>query len=249
MIFTTSWDDGYACDRELADMLSKYDLTGTFYVCPQQQHSEQMLTDDDVRALNEQHEVGAHSLTHPRLTRIPPEKAKREVEESKAWVEQMTGKECAMFCFPKGDWNGSIAGLVRQAGFKGARTVEELSFSAQNAYALPTSLHIYPFPWRRRYTRWWHVLDLAGPWRVKRRRLKELDIPFGAQYGWLPLAKALFLKALEEERPFFHLWGHSEEVKRFGMWGDLEQFLAFVHEHAQAMEPRTNGELVSSLFS
>ncbi|PIR48227.1 hypothetical protein COU80_05810 [Candidatus Peregrinibacteria bacterium CG10_big_fil_rev_8_21_14_0_10_55_24] len=249
MIFTTSWDDGYASDRKTADLLSHYKLTGTFYVCPQQQHNVPMLSDSDIAALATQHEVGAHSLTHPRLSRIPPEQAKEEIEKSKAWVEERTGHACTMFCYPKGDWSGSIAGLVKGAGFQGARTVEELCFSAGNPFALPTSLHLYPFPWRKRFTRWWHLFDIAGPWRVKRGRLSEMKIPMIAQRGWLSLACALFDRALQEERPFFHLWGHTEEIRRYGMQGDLKNFLAYVHEHRGAITPLTNGALVSRLFT
>jgi hypothetical protein len=152
-----------------------------------------------------------------------------------------------MFCYPKGDWNGSVAGLVEKAGFRGARTVEELCFSAGNPFALPTSLHVYPFPLRKRFTCWWHLFDIAGPWRVKRGRLRELKIPLTLQRGWLPLACALFDLALEEERPFFHLWGHTEEIRRYGMQKDLGDFLAYVHERRDAITPLTNSVLISRL--
>src|SRR5438477_127046 len=31
-LLTTSWDDGHVLDFKVADLLSKYDLTGTFYI-------------------------------------------------------------------------------------------------------------------------------------------------------------------------------------------------------------------------
>jgi len=42
------------------------------------------------------------------------------------------------------------------------------------------------------------------------------------------MAKAVFQKMYESKKPWFHLWGHSEEIDRYDMWSDLEKFLNFV---------------------
>ena len=40
--------------------------------------------------------------------------------------------------------------------------------------------------------------------------------------------KALFHHAHDTGQPWFHLWGHSWEIEKYGMWGILETFLQWV---------------------
>lgn len=248
MIFTTSWDDGYASDLKLAQLLDCHGVRGTFYVCPAAQHDARMLTKEEIRTLSATHEIGAHTLNHPRLAHIPREEARREIVDSRRWVEDVTGKPCAVFCYPKGDVNPGVVSLVKESGFKGARTTERYAFSAVSPFLLPTSLHVYPFPVRRKFTRWWHVLDPVGQLRTSWSRLRALHIPLLALRSWPSLAKALFLEAMENDPPFFHLWGHSWELTHYNLWKDLEQFLALVASHKQHLRMRTNGELMEDLF-
>jgi len=239
MLFTTSWDDGYALDRRIADLLSRYGCTGTFYVCPEAKYQEPQLSRDDIRALSTDFEIGAHSMTHPRLTRIPLAQAEREIRESKTWVEEIAGKPCVMFSYPKGDWNEDVRRLVTHAGFHGARTTETLQFSSSDSYVLGTSLQVYPFPWRQSFRKPWHVLDPLGPLRVKIRPLLLLGIPLSSVGSWLSLARALFSYAQNTEQPFFHLWGHSREIEKFHMWGELEEFLQLVQNSGVQHAPNS----------
>lgn len=244
MLFTTSWDDGYALDLRVAALLTRYGLKGTFYVCPAPQYGLPLLDDAGLRALAEAHEVGAHTLTHPRLTRIALEEAAREIAGSRTEIERRTDKACAMFCYPKGDWSPDVAALVREAGFVGARTTEPWRFAGADRFALPTSLQLSHFPFRRAYRSWRHVVDPLGPLRVSRKPLRDLGVPHSAMGSWLSMATALFDRALAKDEPFFHLWGHSSEIERYGMWDDFDAFLA--HVAASGAEPVTNAELAGT---
>lgn len=71
-------------------------------------------------------EFGAHTVNHVILTRVPPETAKREIDDSKKQMESITGLECAGFCYPNGepgDFNPEIKDFVRKAGYTYACTV------------------------------------------------------------------------------------------------------------------------------
>lgn len=228
MLFTTSWDDGYALDLRVAELLSTHGLTGTFYVSPKDQHMERLLTTEQLQLIARDHEIGAHTVSHPHLTRRGTGEAMREIAESKQWVEEQTGKACTSFCYPYGDWNAEVRAMVADAGFTVARTTQDMCFSGQDPLALPTSLHIYPMPWRPVYSRWWHWLDPLGPLRFRFARLRRLGIPLSRMTSWLSLATALFDRALATGQPFFHLWGHSHELERYGMWNDLDRFLEHV---------------------
>lgn len=234
MKFTTSWDDGYTLDLRIADLLDQYNCKGTFYVCPRKQHDCDMMTTDEIAALNDRHEIGAHTLRHCRLTEVSAIEAKEEIEGSKAWVEQITGAPCAMFCYPYGFFNNAIKQQVQDAGFKGARTTQRLQFGITDPFVMPTTLQVAPFPKRKTWSRWWHPLDTYGPLRVQRKTLNKLDIRKNDRKNWLSLAIALFEKTMVEETnpslSTFHLWGHSHEIEKYNMWNDLDAFLAYVEK-------------------
>ena len=243
MLFTTSWDDGYKLDLRVAELLERYGATGTFYVCPRKQHDAQMLSREEIVELSARHEIGAHTLRHPRLTALPPLEAMQEIEDSKAWVEDITGTECRMFCYPYGDYNPAIQELVRKAGFMGARTVEQLRFNAEDPFALPTTLHVTPFPRRKSWSRWWHPLDPFGPLRVRYKRLRELKVRTGCLRSWSDLAACLFEYASAlPSSSHFHLWGHSREIEKYGMWEEFERFLQYV-ANTGGVEYGKNSEL------
>jgi peptidoglycan/xylan/chitin deacetylase (PgdA/CDA1 family) len=62
--------------------------------------------------------IGSHSLTHPRLNEIPPDRARVEIVESKKLLEDRLGVGIDHFAYPKGRWNRDVATLVRDAGYK-----------------------------------------------------------------------------------------------------------------------------------
>ncbi|OGJ55146.1 hypothetical protein A3D11_03690 [Candidatus Peribacteria bacterium RIFCSPHIGHO2_02_FULL_49_16] len=223
MLFTTSWDDGYASDMRLADLLMEHECTGTFYICPKPQYGKEMLSKHAIGLLAQRHEIGAHTLTHPDLTRIPIELAQEEIQRSKIWVETVSQKPCTMFCYPYGAYNEHVKNFVKEAGFFGARITENFHCSGNDPFALPASIQFYPFPLRRIFNR-----RCIGPLQKSWKPLRSLGIPLTSLRAWLPMAKVVFQKMYESEEPWFHLWGHSQEIDRYGMWSDLEKFLKFV---------------------
>jgi peptidoglycan/xylan/chitin deacetylase (PgdA/CDA1 family) len=63
---------------------------------------------------------GAHSVTHPVLTNLPPEQAKSEICQSKDDIERKVRKEVNFFSYPSGCFNDEIVDIVKQAGFVAA---------------------------------------------------------------------------------------------------------------------------------
>ncbi len=70
------------------------------------------------------HQIGAHSLTHPYLTRVSFREAREEVISSRKKLEDKFGVAVIHFCYPYGDWNEPIRDLVREAGYQTACTTE-----------------------------------------------------------------------------------------------------------------------------
>jgi peptidoglycan/xylan/chitin deacetylase (PgdA/CDA1 family) len=71
-------------------------------------------------------EIGAHTLTHARLTAIPVPEAKNEITGSKKKLEDLFGVQVKHFAYPYGDYNDAIVDLVKEAGFETACTCDPL---------------------------------------------------------------------------------------------------------------------------
>jgi peptidoglycan/xylan/chitin deacetylase (PgdA/CDA1 family) len=68
--------------------------------------------------------IGAHSVSHPHLTKIPRQEARREIAQSKASLEQLTGRSVSLFAFPYGDYNDDIVELCREEGIRHAYSID-----------------------------------------------------------------------------------------------------------------------------
>lgn len=71
------------------------------------------------------HEVGAHTVNHVKLTQVPIEIARAEMEGSKRYLEDLLGSEVVSFAFPKGDYNETVKREAMKLGFRWAVTIRE----------------------------------------------------------------------------------------------------------------------------
>ena len=84
---------------------------------------------------------GAHTVTHPILSRINDSQQKREeIEGSKLRIQQELDQPVRHFCYPNGlndDFDEETVAFVKQAGFKTATTTERgLNFRDSQPYTL-----------------------------------------------------------------------------------------------------------------
>ncbi len=209
----TSWDDGHILDKKLAQLLLKYKIAGTFYIAPQNREwpQNQLLTAVEIKELAKQFEIGAHTMTHPVLTRIPLESAQEEITQSRKYLEKLTGKSVLSFCYPRGRYNKALANAVKKAGFTSARTIERYSFSdPTDAYMMHTSLHCYSH-----YSDLLKMAKLVGVHRVPKH------------FSWDVLGKFM-LEHARTHGGVYPNWGHSWEIEKNNDWDRLEQFLQWV---------------------
>ena len=61
--------------------------------------------------------LGSHSQTHPRLSRLRPNDARKEIEESRLKLQELTANEIRMLAFPYGDYDVSVLKLCKAAGY------------------------------------------------------------------------------------------------------------------------------------
>lgn len=55
-----------------------------------------------------------HTVSHPRLSSLGPEDAKKEMADSKEEIEKMLNKTCNIFAYPFGDYNKSAVAEARE---------------------------------------------------------------------------------------------------------------------------------------
>jgi peptidoglycan/xylan/chitin deacetylase (PgdA/CDA1 family) len=70
---------------------------------------------------------GAHTVTHPILTRLPLMEAERELRASKQAIEQETGRPAELMAYPVGrraDYSPELTELAARLGFQAAFTTE-----------------------------------------------------------------------------------------------------------------------------
>ncbi|MGE3312867.1 MAG: polysaccharide deacetylase family protein [Limisphaerales bacterium] len=131
-------DDGFRSVHEQAmPLLARTGLRATLYLVAgriggwndwevrEGEARAALMTVDEVRDwLASGHRIGAHSMTHPWLTKIPREAAREEIRRSRKFLEDKFGVPVTDFCYPYGDWNEVIRGEVVDAGYETATTTD-----------------------------------------------------------------------------------------------------------------------------
>jgi peptidoglycan/xylan/chitin deacetylase (PgdA/CDA1 family) len=229
---TISIDDGHPTDLRTVDLLNKYALQATFYI-PGANEERTVLTPSQIKDIDQQFEVGGHTLHHKCLTRIPPQRALREVVDGKKALEDMLGHEVVSFCYPWGKFNSRAAGQVAEAGFLGARTCRYFQNDfPKNPFCWDISTYANTYP---AYVQIRHCL---------------LEYNFTGAYNYITKFKARvpwasqFICALEDvsrDGGIAHLYFHSWEIDQNGAWGDLEALFKVIAQYS--LTPVTNGYL------
>ena len=140
---TFSYDDGVTPDLKLLEIFNKYGIKCTFNLNyglgPSKGGWEYMGKpvnrldlSEHVKAY-EDHEIAAHALTHPDLTKLPLEEARREMAEDKEGLAKLFGKCPVGMAYPFGTFNDEVVSMLDELGFKYARTVwSSHNFDAQS---------------------------------------------------------------------------------------------------------------------
>ena len=111
-------------------------------------------------------DIGAHTLTHPDLSRIPIAQAVREISESKRQIEQRVGHKVAAFAYPYGRRNPVVQDCVAGEFLCACGVSLGLASGGSDPFALPR-LDMY-------YLRSRHLMPLfLSPWLGSYLRLRR----------------------------------------------------------------------------
>ena len=124
--FTITFDDGYQSVYEQAfPILQRYGFSATVFLTVGEKgnytEAERlpsmcerfMLSWREIKEMHKSGiEFGAHTLTHPDLTRLPLAKIEDEVHGSKEIIEDALGTQIACFAYPYGCYDGQCREVV-----------------------------------------------------------------------------------------------------------------------------------------
>ncbi len=153
-----SYDDGVSQDKKLIEIFDKYNLKGTFNLnsghfgkhFPSEYNGRTINADmfqaEQIKEIYRNHEVAVHTYTHPNLTKVSPEEAKRQIELDKKNLEALVGYEVAGMAYPSGgvNFNDEVTKIASDCGIKYARTTNcSYSFDLQENVMQfrPTTYH------------------------------------------------------------------------------------------------------------
>lgn len=86
-----------------------------------------MMTTEQVKSMRRAGmQIGAHTVSHPILARLPRPEARREMADSKTRLEEILGERVSLFAYPNGkpgeDFGDEHTALAREIGFDAAFT-------------------------------------------------------------------------------------------------------------------------------
>lgn len=215
---TFSYDDGVTQDQRLIALLNEYGMKGTFNLNSGLLGKPGSLLREDVTVAHVKprpeeiariyrgHEVAAHTLTHPLLTREPEEEIVRQVEQDRLALSELVGYEVVGMAYPGGgvNFDARVADVIRRhTGVRYARTtVSSHSFAPQeDLYQFqPTVYHHVEWDELERLADefvalkpqqpsllyiWGHAyeLDIRNEWKRFERVLKKLAGHSDVFYG------------------------------------------------------------------
>jgi peptidoglycan/xylan/chitin deacetylase (PgdA/CDA1 family) len=122
-----TFDDGYDNNvTEALPILRSHGFPATFYIITGKVGTQGYATWAQIRELRDGGmEIGAHTVSHAALTALPLDQARAEIVDSKTEIESRLGITVASFSYPSGDYNETVAALVRAAGFTSAVTTAQ----------------------------------------------------------------------------------------------------------------------------
>jgi hypothetical protein len=213
-----SWDDGAVEDMKLMDLSIQYDIPAIFFI-PATNGERGVMPEADIKTLSKNNfEIGAHTYSHSYLTLLPLGNAHAELLNGKSFLEQLLGKEIPHFCFPGGKYNSELI-EISKLYFKSARTADTGALVQSNSFLIRPTFHFYD---RGIKSLIYNSLKNTSP--IFRLSLSNI---FCRNYFELIKNLVVDLDNSPDSNKII-IWGHSWEIEKFQLWGQLEELFQFI---------------------
>ena len=149
-------------------------------------------------------------------------------------LEHLQTSSLKSFCFPKGRFSARTCELVCEAGYRLARTT--VGFRTDRDFdpsCMPVSVQFVP------HSRQIHLRHALKEGNARGLLYWGIECRFESDLG--ALCRTM-MNRVAQDGGVFHIWGHSWEVDRLGLWDDLEETLRTAKR--KGLHAATNSELV-----
>jgi peptidoglycan/xylan/chitin deacetylase (PgdA/CDA1 family) len=177
-----TFDDGYASVLETAwPLLRERHLPATLFAvsgyvdgvrrfpwdhATAGDHTRLSTADELREAARQGLDIGSHTVTHRWLPRLDAAELERELVESRAALEDMTGRPVPSIAYPTGGWNAAVRAAAAEAGYdigitvdRGRNSAGHDRLSLRRAFA-PDTVEDFEllldgaYTWLRPFDRW-----------------------------------------------------------------------------------------------
>jgi peptidoglycan/xylan/chitin deacetylase (PgdA/CDA1 family) len=134
-----TFDDGFKNNFAAIELLGQRGMRATIYLTTGQIGNAAMLSHAELQLLSERSDVqiGAHTVTHPRLDECSASQLQREVISSKRQLEYVLDRPIDTFAYPHGAYDTRARSAVIAAGFTSAVAVKNaMSHGADDPWAI-----------------------------------------------------------------------------------------------------------------
>ena len=182
----------------LLDGFAEHDVVAVFFVVAEVARQRPKV----IQGISEAgHVIGSHSLDHTALSRIGPERLATQLKDSRAILEDLSGRPCHSFRAPYFDLPRRIGPALEEAGYR---------WSSSKAPFSPIAKYRHLFATQRP-----HQLRDSSVWEFPVPRILGLPIPAGLSY------RRLFwpLSALSRRPPsvfYLHPYELLDEIEDWG---------------------------------
>ena len=142
-----TFDDGCLSDLLVAaPALTEFGFRATFYVTVAHLGRPGYLTQEQLRELASQFEIGSHGMTHSYMDELSDAQVRSQLADSRAMLQDLTDHAVMHFSCPGGRWTPAVGRLAREIGYATVTDSRPVSFSPGSdpwrigRYAVTTSV-------------------------------------------------------------------------------------------------------------
>ncbi len=151
-----SFDDGLIQDKQMIEILNKYQIKGTFNInSGKLGKTEDWLVEmtgkpavfvksSELNSIYKGHELASHTLNHPYLQKLSKAEMLYEVNKDIKNIEEYAGYKIKSFAYPFGTYNDTVVSALSKTQLSNARTVNNTyGFGLPDSFLLwhPTCHH------------------------------------------------------------------------------------------------------------